>query len=121
MGMTVAVAVTLLSWNVSHADDSPGSVAHAPAMAEGEWLSYDRTLAGQRHSPLSDLNEQTVGKLGLAWSIDLDNNRGLEATPLYSDGVLYTSLSWSRVMAVDATSGEILWSFDPKVDKAKGH
>ncbi|PKM05332.1 MAG: PQQ-dependent dehydrogenase, methanol/ethanol family [Gammaproteobacteria bacterium HGW-Gammaproteobacteria-6] len=86
----------------------------------GEWLSHGRTWSEQRHSPLDQINPETVGRLGLAWSIDLDNNRGLEATPLYSDGVLYTSLSWSRVMAVDATSGAVLWSYDPQVDKAKG-
>ena len=85
-----------------------------------EWLSYDRTWAQQRFSPLEQINTETVDKLGLAWSIDLDNKRGLEATPLYHDGVLYTSLSWSRVMAVDAGTGEILWSYDPQVDKAKG-
>ncbi|SDS34939.1 quinohemoprotein ethanol dehydrogenase [Halopseudomonas xinjiangensis] len=88
--------------------------------SDGEWLSYGRTRAEQRFSPLKEINQDSVAKLGLAWSIDLDNNRGLEATPLYHDGVLYTSLSWSRVMAVDADSGKILWSFDPEVNKAKG-
>ncbi|MAC99544.1 MAG: PQQ-dependent dehydrogenase, methanol/ethanol family [Pseudomonadales bacterium] len=85
-----------------------------------QWLSYDRTWAQQRFSPLTQISTENVQQLGLAWSIDLDNSRGLEATPLYHEGVLYTSLSWSRVMAVDADSGEILWSFDPGVDKAKG-
>ena len=85
-----------------------------------QWLSYDRTWAQQRFSPLTQITTENVEQLGLAWSIDLDNTRGLEATPLYHEGVLYTSLSWSRVMAVDADSGEILWSFDPGVDKTKG-
>tara|TARA_B100000446_G_scaffold28292_1_gene23513 strand:- start:2127 stop:4211 length:2085 start_codon:yes stop_codon:yes gene_type:complete len=85
-----------------------------------QWLSYDRTWTQQRFSPLNQITTENVEQLGLAWSIDLDNTRGLEATPLYHEGVLYTSLSWSRVMAVDADSGEILWSFDPGVDKAKG-
>ncbi|MBQ0743094.1 MAG: PQQ-dependent dehydrogenase, methanol/ethanol family [Pseudomonas sp.] len=85
-----------------------------------QWLSHGRTWSEQRYSPLTEINAGSVDKLGLAWSIDLDNNRGLEATPLYSDGVLYTSLSWSRVLAVDASSGKILWSFDPQVNKAKG-
>lgn len=86
----------------------------------GEWLSHGRTYAEQRFSPLEQINATNASELGLAWSIDLDNTRGLEATPLYHDGVLYTSLSWSRVMAVDAESGAILWSFDPQVDKTKG-
>ncbi|MEL0168584.1 MAG: PQQ-dependent dehydrogenase, methanol/ethanol family [Pseudomonadaceae bacterium] len=85
-----------------------------------EWLSYDRTWSQQRFSPLQQINSENVNQLGLAWSIDLDNTRGLEATPLYHDGVLYTSLSWSRVIAVNPDNGEILWSFDPRVDKSKG-
>jgi quinohemoprotein ethanol dehydrogenase len=85
-----------------------------------EWLSYDRTWSQQRFSPLQQINTGNVDQLGLAWSIDLDNTRGLEATPLYHDGVLYTSLSWSRVMAVDAENGSILWSYDPGVDRARG-
>ncbi|MGI3130926.1 PQQ-dependent dehydrogenase, methanol/ethanol family [Halopseudomonas pachastrellae] len=107
-----------------------GALAHAgpvdtaamlAAESDGaQWLSYDRTWSQQRFSPLQQINTETVANLGLAWSIDLDNTRGLEATPLYHDGVLYTSLSWSRVMAVDADSGEILWTYDPQVNKAKG-
>ncbi|WP_341705923.1 PQQ-dependent dehydrogenase, methanol/ethanol family [Halopseudomonas sp.] len=84
-----------------------------------EWLSYDRTWSQQRFSPLQQISTENVDQLGLAWSIDLDNTRGLEATPLYHEGVLYTSLSWSRVMAVDAETGNILWSYDPAVDKSR--
>ncbi|GGE39135.1 alcohol dehydrogenase [Halopseudomonas oceani] len=83
-----------------------------------EWLSYDRTWSQQRFSPLQQITTENVDQLGLAWSIDLDNTRGLEATPLYHEGVLYTSLSWSRVLAVDAETGNILWSYDPGVDKS---
>ena len=84
-----------------------------------EWLSHGRTYAEQRFSPLKQIDAGNVGKLGLAWYLDLENNRGLEATPLVSDGVLYASLSWSRVMAVDLRSGKRLWQFDPQVDRGR--
>ncbi|MFO7704530.1 MAG: PQQ-dependent dehydrogenase, methanol/ethanol family [Halopseudomonas sp.] len=110
----------LLNGQVAQAAQVDDTALRA-APAEGtQWLSHGRTWSEQRYSPLTGINAQTVDKLGLAWSIDLDNNRGLEATPLYSDGVLYTSLSWSRVLAVDAGTGKVLWSFDPQVNKAKG-
>lgn len=110
----------LLNGQVAQAAQVDDTALRA-APAEGtQWLSHGRTWSEQRYSPLTDINAESVDKLGLAWSIDLDNNRGLEATPLYSDGVLYTSLSWSRVLAVDAGSGKVLWSFDPQVNKAKG-
>ncbi|WP_339648337.1 PQQ-dependent dehydrogenase, methanol/ethanol family [Halopseudomonas pelagia] len=110
----------LLSWQVGQAAAVDTAAMRASASEGAQWLSHGRTWSEQRHSPLTGINAETVENLGLAWSIDLDNNRGLEATPLYSDGVLYTSLSWSRVLAVDASTGKLLWSFDPQVNKAKG-
>lgn len=84
-----------------------------------EWLSYGRTYSEQRFSQLGQINSGNAARLGLAAYTDLDNNRGLESTPLVSDGVLYASLSWSRVIAADAVTGKILWQFDPEVPKGK--
>src|ERR1700691_1674441 len=78
------------------------------------WLMYGRTYDDHRFSPLNQINEQTVGKLGLAWSRELGTTRGLEATPLVEDGVIYTSGSWSKVYAIDARTGEVRWTYDPK-------
>lgn len=110
----------LLSWQSAQGASVDQAALLAAPTEPTQWLGHGRTWSEQRYSPLTDINAESVEKLGLAWSIDLDNNRGLEATPLYSDGMLYTSLSWSRVLAVDASSGKILWSFDPQVNKAKG-
>ena len=84
------------------------------------WLSYGRTYDEQRFSPLEQVNADNVGKLGLAWSVDLDTRRGQEATPIVVDGVMYISTAWSKVMAIDAATGKVLWQFDPKVIGAKG-
>ncbi|MGE8439858.1 MAG: PQQ-dependent dehydrogenase, methanol/ethanol family [Pseudomonas palmensis] len=91
----------------------------ATEQAGGEWLSHGRTYAEQRFSPLKQIDASNVKSLGLAWYMDLDNTRGLEATPLFHDGVIYTSMSWSRVIAVDAASGKELWRYDPEVAKVK--
>jgi quinohemoprotein ethanol dehydrogenase len=81
------------------------------------WITYGRTYSEQRYSPLKQIDEQSVGKLGLAWSYDLETLRGVEATPLVKDGVLYTTSAWSLVYAFDARTGKLLWSYDPKVPK----
>src|ERR1700719_867488 len=81
------------------------------------WLTYGRTYSEQRFSPLKQIDEQSVGKLGLAWSYDLETLRGVEATPLVKDGVLYTTSAWSLVYAFDAPTGKLLWQYDPKVPK----
>ena len=81
------------------------------------WITYGRTYSEQRFSRLQQVNEQTVSRLGLAWSFDLTTLRGLEATPLVQDGVLYTSSAWSLVYALDARTGHLLWQYDPHVPK----
>ncbi len=89
-------------------------IAAAP---EGEWLTYGGDYAEQRFSPLTQISDQTVGQLGLAWSHDLETARGQEATPLMHDGVLYVSTAWSMVKAFDAKTGALKWSYDPKVPR----
>jgi quinohemoprotein ethanol dehydrogenase len=87
----------------------------------GNWLMYGRTYDDHRFSPLNQINEQTIGNLGLAWGHEFGTTRGLEATPLVEDGVLYTSGSWSVVYAIDARTGEMRWTYDPKVDRSRAY
>jgi quinohemoprotein ethanol dehydrogenase len=87
----------------------------------GNWLLYGRTYNAQRFSPLDQISAQTVAKLGLAWSQELNTTRGLEATPLVQDGVIYTTGSWSTVYAFDARTGKSLWSYDPAVPRQRAY
>jgi quinohemoprotein ethanol dehydrogenase len=82
-----------------------------------DWTMYGRTNNEQRFSPLSQINEQNIGQLGLVWSRELGTTRGLEATPLVSTGVIYTTGEWSVAYALDAKNGQILWTFDPRVPR----
>src|SRR4029453_2482469 len=85
-----------------------------------DWLSHGRTYAEQRYSPLDQIRAENVAQLGLAWWLDTDTTRGLEATPLVADGVLYTTGSWGAVYAVDARTGKLLWKHDPAVPRQTG-
>jgi quinohemoprotein ethanol dehydrogenase len=84
------------------------------------WLTHGRTYNEQRHSPLKQIDESTVSRLGLAWFVDLQTLRGLEATSLVNNGVLYTTGSWSIVYAIDARNGKVIWRYDPEVPKDHG-
>ncbi len=86
-----------------------------------EWLSTGRTYSEQRYSPLASINRDNVNTLGLGWyhEFDANSDRGMEATPLIVDGTLYVTTSWSRVHALDAKTGSLKWSYDPKVDGQK--
>ena len=86
----------------------------------GSWLSHGRSYAEDRQSPLTQITPDNISRLGLAWYFDTQTRRGLEASPLIIDGVLYTTTSWSQVFAHDAATGELLWRFDPKVPRAWG-
>jgi quinohemoprotein ethanol dehydrogenase len=86
----------------------------------GTWMSAGRTYDEQRYSPLTAINKDNVKQLGLAWYGDVDTERGQESTPVVVDGVLYITTAWSMVKAYDARTGEKLWAYDPKVDRATG-
>ena len=86
----------------------------------GDWLTHGRTYSEQRFSPLDQISSQNVDQLGLAWSFETGTDRGLEATPIVVDGIMYTTGSWSVVFAVDARTGELLWKYDPKVPPEYG-
>ncbi len=86
----------------------------------GNWLTHGRTYSEQRFSPLQGISSDNVDELGLAWSYPLGIYRGIEATPLIIDGVMYTTGAWSVVFALDAATGKLLWNYDPQVPKAKG-
>ena len=102
------------------AQQSPQPVDDVALAVAGErpqdWLTYGRTYDEQRFSPLDQVNDRTVDKLALAWSFDTGTDRGLEATPLVVDGVMYTTGSWSVVFAIDARTGRQLWKYNPEVD-----
>ena len=71
----------------------------------GDWLTHGRTYAEQRMSPLDRIDATNVAGLGLAWSLELGTNRGVEATPIVVDGVLFATGPWSVVYAIDARPG----------------
>jgi len=85
-----------------------------------DWSMHGGNYDEQRFSPLKQINEQNIEKLGLVWSHEFGTARGLEATPIVVDGVIYTTGEWSVVYALDAKTGQVLWTYDPKVSRARG-
>lgn len=89
---------------IAGADSEPGS-----------WLAHGRTYSEQRFSPLDQITDKNVDELAPAWVFETGTTRGLEASPLVIDGVIYTTGNWGVVHALDAKTGEELWSYDPEV------
>jgi quinohemoprotein ethanol dehydrogenase len=87
----------------------------AASRAPGEWYTAGRDGGQTYYSPLHAINERNVGQLGFAWQYPLGFRRGVEATPIVVDGVMYTSGPWGYVYALDAVTGKLLWKYDPDV------
>ncbi|MEO8016637.1 MAG: PQQ-binding-like beta-propeller repeat protein [Pseudomonadota bacterium] len=83
------------------------------------WASAGRTAAETRYSPLTEINRETVARLRLAWTLDLDVGSA-QATPLAIEGILYIAAGYSVVHAVDARTGKLLWRFDPQAAQVAG-
>lgn len=81
-----------------------------------QWFTPGRDLEGTYYSPLDTINDGNVARLGFAWDYHLGTRRGLEATAVVVDGVMYAPGNWGRVYALDAVNGKELWTYDPGVD-----
>jgi len=86
-----------------------------------DWPTVGLDYAETRFSKLDQINASNVKNIGLMWTYSLDSIRGIEATPLVVDGIMYVSGPWSIVHAVDTRTGKRIWTFDPKVDHEKGY
>ncbi|HME40445.1 MAG TPA: PQQ-dependent dehydrogenase, methanol/ethanol family [Steroidobacteraceae bacterium] len=103
----------------AEAPPAPAAAVDAARLAQenpDQWLTAGRDANGTYYSPLKDINAGNVDKLGFAWDYRLGTNRGLEATPLVIDGVMYAAGNFGRTYALDAASGKELWKYDPNGD-----
>ncbi len=69
-----------------------------------------------RYSPLNQINRENVKQLSVAWTYDSgDAFQGseMQSNPIVVDGTLYATTPKMRVIALDATTGREIWSFNP--------
>jgi quinohemoprotein ethanol dehydrogenase len=83
------------------------------------WAAYGRTFSEHHYSPLDQINDKTVTRLGLAWTLDLDVSN-TQTTPIAVDGVVYLAAGHSIVHAVDGRSGKLLWRYDSQAAEKSG-
>jgi quinohemoprotein ethanol dehydrogenase len=118
----VAAAGALWIWSVSAAGSDRTLLPEVAQLRDGssgaDWAGYGGTF-GEQHSPLREVSARNVGRLGLAWSMDLDSGNPVTA-PLAVGGTLYFVTGYSVVHAVDAATGRLLWLYDPKAPEAAG-
>lgn len=97
-----------------------GAFIRANAAKTPDWPTTGVDYAETRYSRLDQINAANVKDLGLAWSYNLESTRGVEATPVVVDGIMYVSASWSVVHAIDTRTGNRIWTYDPQIDRSTG-
>ena len=83
--------------------------------ASGDWITHGLNYSEDRFSELTQINQNNLDSLGIAWTLELGTRRGIEATPLVAEGIMYLTGPWSKVYAVDARSGQLIWQYNPEV------
>src|ERR1044071_3829751 len=91
----------------------------SPDTQPSDWLSYSRDYSNQRHSPLDQINASNVGNLKLQWVWQARSLEKFEATPLVVNGVLYTVQAPNDVVALDAVTGRIFWTYSHQPSPAR--
>ena len=117
-GLVTAVVAAVLAavWQPAllHAQAAEEFVPVTDAMlaspSDDDWLSWRRTTDGWGYSPLDQINRDNVGDLRMVWTRALATGRQ-EGTPLAYDGVLYMPQSDDVIEAIDAATGDLIWSY----------
>jgi len=93
---------------------------------DGEWRAYSGDKGSTKYSALDQINKDNVASLEVAWRWRFPDNdvepgaqREIKVTPLVVNGVMYTTSMYQIASAIDAKTGEALWSFDPEMWKER--
>ena len=116
------LATTMLASPAFAADVTPERLVNADKEPQN-WLMNHRTYDGQRFSPLTRINRDTVKGLRIAYTVALGGvaaNEYVMSTPLAEDGFIYITDSAGVLYKIDGRSGDIgriVWRMDPGQEK----
>ncbi len=82
------------------------------SQADIDWPVYHGNRDGDHYSSLSLINRGNVHKLKVAWQFDTGEKGGLQANPIIVGRILYTYTPSQKVVALDAATGKLIWTFD---------
>jgi glucose dehydrogenase len=96
------------------ADGAGASFPHADTLLSAQkddanWVLPAKTYAGNRYTALTQIDRTNVGALGKAWRTDIADDGEQEAAPIVWNGVMYLSTPHDGVLALDASTGKLLW------------
>src|SRR5262245_36743725 len=83
------------------------------------WLTYSGTNLSQRHSLLNQVTPSNVKNLEMKWVYQARSLQKFEATPLVVDGIMYTVQAPNDVIALDAATGRMFWTYSYRPGRAR--
>lgn len=109
--VTTFAGLSILALNGVTAGSAPGRPDKGRG-AKHDWSAYGGSVEDTRYSSLAQINRKNVSKLQVAWSYDTREIGGFQTSPIIVDGVLYGYTPTQKVIALDASTGKLLWKFD---------
>ncbi len=105
------------SWGrVSSGQNSPSGVSFERILKANQeprnWLTYSGSPFSQRHTLLDQITPSNVKNLELQWIFQARSLEKFEATPLVVDGIIYTVQAPNDVVAMDAATGRVYWTYE---------
>lgn len=92
-------------------DATTSAIVHSST----DWPSFGHDYSNQRFSTATQINRSNVSKLTTAWHYKSGVSASFQTTPIVVDGVMYVSLPYNHVVALDAKTGKELWRYDHKL------
>jgi PQQ-dependent dehydrogenase (methanol/ethanol family) len=118
-GLAAALVASGASLVITMSAQAPRQVDDTTLLKppDGEWVTYGRDYHETHHSPLKQIDQSNVSRLGVAWSVEVGSQGKIETTPIIWDGMLFGTSTWSVVYAVDIRTGALKWKWDPGLVK----
>lgn len=120
IGLAVTAVYAFTPHGVTRNAPPPAAAPAVPAAAASatDWRAYGRTPAGTRYAPIDQINRDNVDGLQVAWTFQTGDvaDKGAEDqnTPLQVGDTVYTCSPHNVVHALNAETGALRWTFDPK-------
>ncbi len=110
-----AIAALLTAYLTNPQLQVRGATQEKRGPAGQDWPMYGGDPSGDRYSPLRQINRENVKQLRVAWKVDVGAEGGLQTNPLIVGRTMFVYTPSEQILALDASTGAKLWTFDPGV------
>jgi quinoprotein glucose dehydrogenase len=120
MKVITAVATAVILPALLTGISAPDINRSIPEKGYRNWQVYGGSAESIRYSALDRINRDNVRQLRVAWSFDTQDayeGSEMQCNPIILDGVLYATSPRLRVIALDAATGKLRWTFDPNAGR----